>query len=93
MAIQTNIKKDTEGLAWVWIVALVSIFFCPFANWMFGVPYQAMVDAVTAGYTFTGSVKFVFDFMQIMVSYLLTFALFGILFWAVVQSKARSYNA
>lgn len=88
-----TLQKDETGLAWIWTVAALSIIFCPFVYWAIGVPYNTVIETVTAQYTFTGVLASVFTFMRLMVSYLLTFALFGILFWAVVQSKARSMGA
>lgn len=84
-----KLAADDSGLAWIWIVAALSILFCPFVYWVIGVPYSYVIDTVTSSYSFTGVIASVFTFMRVMISYLLTFALLGILFWAVVQSKAQ----
>jgi hypothetical protein len=85
-----TLGQNKTGVAWIWIAAGVSIIFCPFVYWVLGVPYSMVVETITASYTFTGVIADVFTFMRWMISYFLSFALFGILFWAVVQAKARS---
>lgn len=88
-----NILKDKKGIAWIWAVAICALVFMPFVYWAISMPYDAIMTYVDANYTFTGIMGDALLFGRVIVSYLLSFCLFSIVIWSIVNAKAERYGA
>ncbi len=85
--------SDRRGVAWVYGVAVISILLMPIVYFPLDVAWDAIFESVTGSYVFTGSTASAITFVQVIINYLLVFGLLFTINWAIVQAKARRYQA
>ena len=86
-------KEDTRGIAWIWIVAGITLCFTPFVYWGMGLALDMVLSYVDSAYTFTGSMSSAYWLGRTIIQYLSVFCLFGVVIWSIVNAKASAYGA
>jgi hypothetical protein len=90
-AFLVRFKNDQSGMAWVWVVAALSIVFTPFVYWAVGWPFDIVTTQMLSLYTLTGTMALAFTAVRIIISYLLGFCLFFVVIWSIVNAKSSAY--
>lgn len=80
-------------VSWVIGVAIISIFLMPIVYFPVDYAWDAVYVAIVADYTFTGATANAITVVQLIISYLCIFGLLFTINWAIVQAKAKSYEA
>ena len=80
-------------VSWVIGVAILSIFLMPIVYFPLDYAWDAVYVAIVADYTFTGATASAITVVQLIISYLCIFGLLFTINWAIVQAKAKSYEA
>jgi hypothetical protein len=86
-------REDRRGVGWVVGVAVISILLMPVVYYPLDAAWDSVFYFITADYVFTGSTASAITFVQVVVNYLLVFGLLFTINYAIVQAKARRYNA
>lgn len=87
-----KLRKNKKGIAWIWVVAAITIGFMPFIYWGIGLALDEVFAWNDANYTFTGSMNSAYILGRTIVQLLPVFVLFGVLLWSIINSKASAYG-
>ena len=87
-----NLLKDNRGVAYIWAVVIIGIIFVPFTYQLIGQAWSAVFDWAFGIRAWDGTLLSAFTLTRVIVSFLPTFALFGFIFYAVVNAKASAYE-
>lgn len=80
-------------MGWVVGVAVISILLMPVVYYPLSYAWDAVFYPVTDMYVFSGTTAYAIIFVQVIINYLVVFGLLFTINWAIVQAKARRYNA
>jgi hypothetical protein len=88
-----KLKKDKSGVGWVLGVAVLSILLMPFVYFPLSYAWDQVCLFITDSYVFTGVYANALNVVKFLISYLLVFGFLFTINWAIVNSKARRYQA
>ena len=88
-----KLRNDKSGVGWVLGVAVLSILLMPIVYFPLSYTWDQVYSAITAGYVFTGVTANALQVVQIIISYLMIFSLLFTINWAIVNAKAKRYQA
>lgn len=87
-----KLGNDKKGVAWIWVVAGLTICFLPFIYWAVGSVLDQILVFVDANYAFTGAMGSAYTLGKTIIQLLSVFALIGVLLWSVVNAKTSAYG-
>lgn len=79
-------------VAWVIGAALITIVFLPVVYFPLDYAWDALETVILGEYTFIGVTAYALTAVELIIDYLMIFSLLIVVNWAIVQSKARSYE-
>ncbi len=84
-----NFRSNRAGLAWIWIVGFVlTLPFCALIYWTMDYPLDLIIISLTGMYSFTGTMLYAWNAVQLIISYLLAFVVIYAVIWVLVNSKS-----
>jgi hypothetical protein len=89
----TKFKNDKKGIAWVLGMAIISICFLPIIYFPLSYAFDQVYTVIVGEYTFTGVTAQAITVVQLILSYLMGFAMIFTVNWAIVQAKSKRYEA
>jgi len=93
-----ELQRNVEGnfpvrIAYVWAMVFVGICIYAMFWFMFGWAAFSVIEAVEAGYTFTGQASFVVELLKNVIAYHPLLAMVGWLLWGYINSQRRDERA
>lgn len=85
-------KQDKRGIAWIWVVAGLTLCFMPFVYWGMGLALDQLLLWVDANYVFTGTMASAYTLGKTIIQFLSVFCLFGVLLWSIINAKTSAYG-
>lgn len=85
-------KRDETGLAWILGVAFIALIMNAILYIPLSVAWMNVLDAITSGYVFTGSIASSLIVVEFIINYLVILGLFITGYWVLVQAKAKRYE-
>jgi len=89
----TKFKNDQRGIGWVIGMAVLAILFLPVIYFPLNYAWDQLYGIIIGQYTFTGTAAEAINVVQLIISYLMAFAMFTIVYWSIIQAKAKRYEA
>jgi hypothetical protein len=86
-------RNSRSGVGWVIGVALISVVLAPFVWFPLAYAWDQVYANVVGSYTFTGDYVYAIAIVQVFVSYIIVFTLIATVMWAIIQAKARKFEA
>jgi hypothetical protein len=86
-------KNDKRGVGWILGLALLAILFLPVIYFPLNFAWDQLYGVIAAEYVFTGVTAQAITVVQVIISYMMAFALLITINWAIVQSKSKRYEA
>ena len=85
-------RQDKSALAWIWVVAVLTIAMAPFVYWALDWPFDIINANIAALYTFTGPLAFALSTVTTIIHYLLAIGMFFVVLWAILNAKNTGGN-
>ena len=87
-----NFLANTSGISWVWGIFVIFLVLGAVVFFPLSYAWDTIYQNVVGQYTFTGDTALGITVIQLIMSYMMAFAVIFAVNWMIVNSKASAYD-